>query len=91
MLCVMLLNTKALISLGYTKWFLHAMKLAAKLWGDSPFVAGHYAYEDDIKAWLKRHPDFVPSHHVASEQRRGLKRQADRPSTRALKHPGPDR
>jgi hypothetical protein len=87
----MLLNTKALVALGYTKWFLHAMKLAAKLWGDSPFVAGHYAYEEDIKAWLKRHPNFVPSHHVASEQRRGHKRLALKSGVRALKHPRWDR
>lgn len=63
----MLLNTKALVALGYSKWMLRAIKLAAVISSDNPFVAGHHAYEDDIRKWLKRHPEFVPNRIVTSK------------------------
>ena len=71
-----LLDSKKLVELGYTKWILRAIKLASQATGDSPFVMGRYAYEDDIRAWLKKHPGFVPAHYFESEQRRRLKRAA---------------
>lgn len=69
----MLLDSKALAKLGYTKWILRAIKLASVVSADDPFVMGRYAYEDDIRAWLKKHPGFVPSHYFKSEQRRRLR------------------
>jgi hypothetical protein len=66
----MLLKTKDLEALGYSKWMLRAIKLASKHSSDSPFVAGHYAYEEDLRAWLKKHRDFVASQIVRSGLRR---------------------
>ena len=70
----MLLNSKALAALGYSKWFIRAVKLAGRLAGDSPFVAGHYVYEDDLKAWLKKHPEFVPNQVVTAQPQRRSKK-----------------
>lgn len=49
---------------GYkTTWTLQAMKIAARATGDSPF-RGHYATVNDVRKWLKAHPEFVASHHL---------------------------
>jgi len=67
----MLLNAKALADRGYSPWLIQGIKTAGKLWGDNPF-RGRYAYEEDIKAWFDRHPDFVASHAIRSKRRRRL-------------------
>ena len=44
-------------------WIIAGLKIAARYYGDSPFV-GKYATVAEVRAWLKRHPDFVASHHL---------------------------
>jgi hypothetical protein len=56
----MLCDAKALRELGYSAWFIKGVKRAGNLFGDNPFF-GRYVYEDDLNAWLHRHPAFVAS------------------------------
>jgi hypothetical protein len=67
-----ILNTKALASLGYTEWFIQGVKLAGKALGDSPF-AGRYTTAARLEAWVFSHPDFVAAHYVKAEQSRRLR------------------
>ena len=70
----MLLKTKDLIALGYSPWLIRGIKTAGTMWGDNPFVGGRYAYEEDLKAWLRRHPEFIASREIRSSVAR--RRQA---------------
>ena len=57
------LNIRQLsIVFGYRGTFtLRMMKLAASVFGDSPF-RGRTATVADVQAWFRRHPEFVPTH-----------------------------
>ena len=66
---LVILNSKALAGLGYTPWLIQGIKTAGRAWGDSPFC-GRYVFEDDIRAWLAKHPDFVASHSIRSKPQR---------------------
>ena len=63
----MLCDAKKLRELGYSTWFIKGVKRAGKAFGDNPFF-GRYAYKEDIKAWLRKHPDFVASQSLRAKR-----------------------
>lgn len=54
-----------------SRWTITAVKIAAAQSGDSPF-RGHYATVADLKAWFRRHPEFVAAHFIRKTPPRRL-------------------
>lgn len=54
-------STTAAQFLGVSRWVTSAMKLAGRVYNDSPFD-GRYTTPDKLEAWCKRHRGFVASH-----------------------------
>jgi hypothetical protein len=62
----MLCDAKELKRRGYSAWFIKGVKRAGAVFGDNPFI-GRYVYEEDLRAWIHRHPEFVASQTLRSK------------------------
>lgn len=54
-------STSAARELGVSRWVTSAIKLAGRVYNDSPFD-GRYTTPDKLEAWFRRHRGFVASH-----------------------------
>lgn len=57
------LGTKDLLEMGYSEWEIKGIRAAGRKFGDSPF-RGRFTTPALLSSWLKKHPDFVPWHHL---------------------------
>lgn len=51
-------------AVGVSRWTIQAIRKAGRMIGDP---LANYSTPEDVRKWLRRHPDFVASHYLKTK------------------------